>query len=64
MKKKDIQALFEKTAEELKKIISEQEVEILKLKRDLLNKKLKNTSLLKTKSDDLARLKTVLTLRS
>lgn len=64
MKKKDIQALFEKTAEELRKMIIEQEVEILKLKRDLLNKKLKNTSLLKTKSDDLARLKTVLTLKS
>lgn len=63
MKQNDIKELRSKTVEELKKMTEPLEVEIAKLKIELINKKLKNTSLIKNKLDDLARILTVLNLK-
>lgn len=63
MKKKDVTLLHSKAKEELEKMAGEIEIEILKLKEELRNKKLKNTSLIKNKFDDLARVKTELNLK-
>jgi ribosomal protein L29 len=63
MKSNDIKLLHSKSVDELVKQAKELEVEISKLKKELIDKKLKNTSLIKTKSDDLARVKTLLNLK-
>lgn len=60
MKRKDIIALHSKSIEELKTLVKSTDAEIIKLKKELIQKKLKNTSLIKIKSDDLARFKTEL----
>lgn len=60
MKRKDIVALHSKTVEEIKSLEKEIVSEISKLKKQLIEKKLKNTSLIRVKQDDLARVKTVL----
>jgi ribosomal protein L29 len=63
MKSNDIKALHAKTKDELIKLRTDLEVEIYKLKKELIDKKLKNTSLIKNKSDDLARVLSVLSLK-
>lgn len=63
MKRKDIISLHSKKEEELKTLVRDLKVEIIKLKKELIQKKLKNTSLIKIKSDDLARVKTELNQR-
>ncbi len=57
MKKKEIVALHSKTQEELKVLERDIIGEIIKLKKELMEKKLKNTSLIHIKQDDLARVK-------
>jgi ribosomal protein L29 len=60
MKRKDIVALHSKIGAELKSLEKEIALEISKLKKELIEKKLKNTSLIRLRQDDLARVKTVL----
>lgn len=60
MKRKDVVLLHSKKVEELYSLVRDLETEIVKLKKELLQKKFKNTSLIKIKSDDLARVKTEL----
>lgn len=63
MKKKDINDLRVKSIDELEKLASDIREEISKLKTELKNKKLKNTSLIKNKFDDLARVLTWINLK-
>jgi hypothetical protein len=63
MKSNDIKALHAKAKDELVKMKTDLIVEISKLKKELIDKKLKNTSLIKIKSDDLARVLTLLNLK-
>lgn len=58
MKKDEKKALHTKTAKELAKLQSELEVRLLTTKMEKFSGKLANTSLVKTLSDDLARVKT------
>jgi len=60
MKKKDIQDLHTRTTEELIKTANEIKSELFDLSLELSMQKLKNTSLIKRKKDDLARIKTIL----
>lgn len=63
MKRKEIIAIHVKTEEELKAQAHELENELARLKKELSEKKLKNTSLIREKKDDLARVKTALARR-
>lgn len=63
MKKNDIKLLIEKNLEELRKEMVSIQTEIVKLKRELWQKKLKNTSALKVKKDDLARVLTAIRIK-
>jgi ribosomal protein L29 len=63
MKRKEILAMHAKTEEELKVQVHELENEIAKLKKELSEKKLKNTNLIRGKKDDLARVETELAHR-
>lgn len=60
MTKKDRQALHTKTDKELQKMQAEIDMQLLKARMEKHAGKLANTSLIKTLSDDLARVKTVL----
>lgn len=59
MKKKDLQELRTKTIKELRELIRKAEEELVKLRIDKEAGKLKDVYLVKKKSDDLARLKTI-----
>lgn len=63
MKRKDVQALHGKTAKELEKMRGELEMKVATARVEKHAGKLANTSLVKTLSDDLARVKTVLRLK-
>lgn len=58
MKRKDIKLLHSKSVDELKVVEKELTAELIRLRKELEEKKLKNISLIKSKSDDLARVKT------
>lgn len=60
MKKKEKQEIRAKSLPELKGEIQKKEDEIVKLSLEVRMAKVKNTSILKRKSDELALLKTVL----
>lgn len=63
MKRKEIIAIHAKSDEELRTMMRELESEIVKLKKDMIEKKLKNTNLIRGRKDDLARVKTELAHR-
>lgn len=63
MKQNDVKLLHGKSVSELEKMVKDTEEEIFKLKKELKEKKLKNTSLIKNKLDDLARIQTELSLK-
>ncbi|OGH23802.1 MAG: 50S ribosomal protein L29 [Candidatus Levybacteria bacterium RIFCSPHIGHO2_02_FULL_42_12] len=60
MKKKDMQALRNKDANEFRRMIDEAKKELFKLKLDLSMQKLKNTRAVFEKRKDIARLLTLL----
>ncbi len=63
MKRNDANALHSKTKEELVIMSRDLEEEIAKLIKEKQEKKIKNTSLIRFKKDDLARVKTELRLK-
>lgn len=60
MKTKDIQALHQKTSAELQKMQTELQLKLAKARIEKKAGKLENTSLVKTLSDDIARVKTIM----
>jgi large subunit ribosomal protein L29 len=60
MKRRDIKALHEQTIDELRKSLRDAREELYTLRLDKVQFKLKNTSSLRVKRDDIARLQTVL----
>ena len=60
MKKKELEELRTKTIEELKKLIRKTQEELVRLKIEKKAGKLKDVHQPRKKSDDLARLKTIL----
>lgn len=63
MTKKDRQELHQQTASQLQKMQTELDLKLMKARMEKHAGKLANTSLVKTLSDDLARVKTVLRLQ-
>lgn len=63
MTKKDRQALHQQTTTQLQKMQTEIEMQLMKARMEKHAGKLANTSLVKTLSDDLARVKTVLRIQ-
>lgn len=60
MKRKQIQELHQKETGELRKLLSQAQDELVKLRMDLEAKKIKDVHVLAKKRDEIARIKTIL----
>lgn len=60
MKRKQIQELHQKETGELRKLLSQAQDELVKLRMDLEAKKIKDVHALAKKRDEIARIKTIL----
>lgn len=60
MKRKQIQELHQKETGELRKLLSQAQDELVKLRMDLEAKKIKDVHALTKKRDEIARIKTIL----
>lgn len=63
MKRNDIKALHDKTVDELNKLLNELTDQLAKIRLEKSAGKLENTTSVKNLSDDVARVKTVLTIK-
>jgi len=63
MKTKDKQALHQKTQAELQQMLSEHQLELAQSRMKKKVGKLENTSLIKTLSDNIARIKTIIRIK-
>lgn len=60
MKRKQIDELHQKEVGELKKLLSQAQSELVKLRMDLATKKIKDVHVVAKKGDEIARIKTIL----